>query len=137
MSTSKPGARRRTPRGDSDFETWLKSAFSRHDAFTALIILVRIADLKVTPLASTFLNVMGDEVNWPQMAALLSGSGQAWDGAAFFAVTDTDGPIGNAPARARLRALEERIREDRLVLNEGQLFDLWGRRLMVEEESTH
>ena len=140
MSTSRPGTGGRgggKARGETDFQDWLKQAFDRTGSFTALILLVRIGDLKVTPLASTFLNVIGEDVNWPQMAALLAGSGQPWDGAAFFPVTEADGPIGNADARARLRTLEARVREDRLVLNEGHLFDLWGRRLKVEEETAH
>lgn len=134
MSISKGRADRRKRTSESDFEDWLHAEFAARDTFTALILLVKISEPEITPLASTFLNILGDDVTWPQMAALLAGSGHAWDGAAFIPV---DGPLPNPEARSQLRALEARVREDRLVLNEGQLFDLWGRRLKVEEVPTH
>jgi len=74
-------------------------------------------------------------VKWGEIAALFAGSGQTWDGAAFFAQTGADGPLDNGEARARLRALEARIRADRLTVNEGDFFDTRGRRLQVEEIS--
>lgn len=134
MSTSKGRPGRHKRGSESDFQDWLQAAFAAKGSFTALILLVKISEPEITPLASTFLNVLGDDVTWPQMAALLAGSGHPWDGAAFFAV---DGPLPNPEARSQLRALEARVREDRLVLNEGQLFDLWGRRLKVEQVPVH
>ncbi len=41
--------------------------------------------------------------------------------------------LENDEARARLRSVEARVRADRLVLNEGEFFDAWGRRLKIEE----
>lgn len=120
---------------DTDFDLWLGRTFADNGAFTALVVLMRISEPALTPLASTFLNVIGDEVRWEEMAALFTGSGKQWDGAAFFAQTDADGPLDNGEARARLRALEARIRADRLVINEGDFFDTHGRRLEVEEIS--
>lgn len=134
MSTSKGRTGRGKRANASDFEDWLQDTFAAKGSFTALILLVKISEPEITPLASTFLNVLGDDVTWPQMAALLAGSGHPWDGAAFVPV---DGPLPNPDARSQLRALEARVREDRLVLNEGQLFDLWGRRLKVEEAPLH
>jgi hypothetical protein len=32
-----------------------------------------------------------------------------------------------------LRALERRVIEDRMTINEGHFFDAWGRRLRIEE----
>lgn len=123
------------PARDTDFDHWLGVTFGDNGAFTALVVLMRISEPALTPLASTFLNVIGDEVSWGEIAALFAGSGQAWDGAAFFAQTDADGPLDNGEARARLRALEARIREDRLTLNAGDFFDTRGRRLQVEAVS--
>ena len=120
----------------TDFDDWLAAVFHDHGAFTTLVVLVRIAEPQVTPLASTFLTVVGDEVSWADIRALFTGSGRAWDGAAFFAQTE-DGPLENGEARARLRALEQRIRENRLVINEGDFFDGRGRRLQVEEIPQH
>lgn len=116
----------------TDFDPWLGATFADHGAFTALVVLVRIAEPAVTPLASTFLTVVGDEVTWAELSGLFAGSGKPWDGAVFFAQLDA-GPLENGEARGRLRALEGRIRENRLVINEGDFFDRLGRRLKVEE----
>ncbi|MEP9352596.1 hypothetical protein ABLE93_03250 [Xanthobacter sp. KR7-65] len=117
----------------TDFDDWLAGTFAAHGPFTALVVLVRIAEPQVTPLASTFLNIIGDEVDWAGMIALFAGARKPWDGAVFFAQLDVDEPLGNGEARGRLRALEQRVREDRLVINEGDFFDSLGRRLKVEE----
>lgn len=119
----------------TDFDLWLGATFRTHGAFTALVVLVRIAEPALTPLASTFLTVAGDEAGWRDLVALFAGSGKQWDGAAFFAQIEDDGPLDNGEARARLRALEQRITADRLAINEGDFFDAKGRRLKVEEIS--
>jgi hypothetical protein len=41
--------------------------------------------------------------------------------------------LDNPNARLQLRDLEERLDDDRLVLNEGHFFDKWGRRMKVDE----
>ena len=43
------------------------------------------------------------------------------------------GPLDNPTARLRLHELESRLDANPLVLNEGNFFDKWGRRLKVEE----
>lgn len=116
-----------------EFETWLRETYATEGSFTALVILVEISETQVSLLASTFLNVIGDDIGWPQVVTLFAGSGLKWDGAAFFPILDADGLLENDEARARLRAVEARVREDRLVLNEGEFFDSWGRRLKIEE----
>ena len=89
---------------------------------------------KVTPLCSTYFNVIGDEVDWGEITVLFAGAGRDWDGAAFFPRIDVGGgPLDNPNARTQLRELEERVDEDRLVLNEGHFFDKWGRRMKIEE----
>lgn len=117
----------------TDFDLWLTAAHGANGDFTALVVLVGIAEPQVRPRASTFLHVVGTEATWADMVALFAGAGQAWDGAAFFAQLDAGAPLENGEARARLRALEGRIRESRLVINEGDFFDARGRRLKVEE----
>jgi hypothetical protein len=122
------------PDRDNDFECWLADEFAATGAFTAFAILVEIAGPRVTPLCSTYFNVIGDEVEWSEIVLMFAGAGRDWDGAAFFpAVDDGGGPLDNPTARARLRALEARLEDDRLVLNEGLFFDKWGRRLKIEE----
>ena len=120
----------------TDFERWLAREFAAAGAFTAFAILVEIADTRVMPLCSTYFNVIGDEVAWSEIVLMFSGSGRDWDGAAFFpAVAAAGGPLDNPTARLRLRALEARLDDDRLVLNEGHFFDKWGRRMRIEEVS--
>ncbi|MDI4659220.1 hypothetical protein [Xanthobacter autotrophicus] len=126
---------RMTTRKATDFDRWLSATYGENGSFTALVVLVRIAEPQVLPLASTFLNIVGDEVSWAEIAALFAGARQAWDGAAFFAQLDAEGPLENGEARARLRALEGRLDADRLVINQGDFFDTHGRRLKVEEIS--
>src|SRR5262245_16736030 len=120
----------------TDFERWLVRQFAQTGAFTALVVLVEIGDTKVTPLCSTYFNVIGDEVDWNAILAMFAGSGMPWDGAAFFPTKEDGGALDNPTARLRLRELEQRIENDRLVLNEGHFFDKWGRRLKIDEVAT-
>ena len=117
----------------TDFDRWLAKAFARLGEFTMLTVLVEIGETKVTPLRSTFLNVIGDEITWSELTVLFASAEVPWDGASFFPVLDGSGPLDNVTARLRLRELEARLADDRLVLNEGQFFDKWGRRLKIEE----
>ena len=119
----------------TDFDAWLDATFAQEGPFTALVILVQIGEASVDPIASTFMNFIGDEIRWPQIVSVFAGSGKSGAGAAFFAVSEAGGPLLNPEARARLRALEADVRADRLTLNTGAFFDSWGRRMQVEEVS--
>lgn len=128
MSTS--DARERA----TDFDHWIAEEFAETGAFTAFVLLVEIAETKVTPLCSTYFNVIGDEIDWGEITVLFAGAGAEWDGASFFPVTASQGgPVDNPTARLKLRELEARLDDDRLVLNEGHFFDKWGRRMKIEE----
>ena len=119
----------------NDFERWLREEFRQEGSFTALVVLVSIAGPKVLPLCSTYFSVIGDEIDWGEITVLFAGSGHAWQGASFFPVRNSAGePLDNPSARLKLRELEARIDEDRLVLGEGNFFDQWGRRMRIEEE---
>lgn len=127
MSTSEPA-------GEGAFERWLTQEYQDGGSFTALVVLVAIGETTVTPLCSTYVNVIGTEVEWSDMVVMLAGAGQAWDGVALFPRRDDHGrPLDNPTARIALRELEAKLDEDRLVLNEGQFFDAWGRRMTIEE----
>ena len=118
----------------NDFERWLRCEFAETGAFTALVVLVSIDDTRVTPLCSTYFNVIGDEVEWSDIVVMFAGAGRPWDGAAFFPVVAPDAsPLDNPSARLRLRELETKVDDDRLVLNEGHFFDAWGRHLRIDE----
>lgn len=130
MSTSETGKQ------PTDFDRWLADEFTKTGAFTALAVLVEITESRVTPLCSTYFNVIGDEIDWGEITVLFAGAGREWDGASFYPLTASDGgPLDNPNARLRLRELESRLDGDPLVLNEGNFFDKWGRRLKVEEVS--
>lgn len=122
-----------TSRGlGTDFDRWLGKMF-RKGPFTALIVLVRIAEPKVEPLRSTFVHVVGDEMDWGDIVMMLRSAGVNWDGAAFFPTREAGGLVPDELARTRLRELETALREDRLTLNKGAFFDVWGRNLQVQE----
>lgn len=118
----------------TDFDRWIATEFAQAGAFTVLVVLLEIGSRRVTPLCSTYFNVIGEEVDWEEIKVMFAGSGANWDAASFFPVTSPDGtPLDNPTARGRLRALEARLDQDLLVLNEGHFFDRKGRRLKIEE----
>jgi hypothetical protein len=105
----------------------------QHGEFTALVVLTQICDRSVVPLCSTYLHVIGDEVDWNDITTMFAGSGQSWDGAAFFPTKATNGgPVDNPTARLRLAELEAKVTEDRMILNEGHFFDAQGRKIKIE-----
>jgi hypothetical protein len=116
----------------TDFDDWLTRTYARVGAFTVLIILVDIGETSVTPLRSTHLHVVGDEIRWPEMARLFDGAGVSWNGAAFFQA-DRDGLIIDDEAKRRLASLVRHVNEDRKILNDGEFFDPNGLRLKLEE----
>ncbi len=119
---------------DTDFDRWIAAEFVERGAFTAFAVLVQIGETRVTPLCSTYFNVIGSEVDWGEITVLFAGAGAEWDGASFFPVTArSGGPLDNPSARLMLRDIEMRLDDDRLVLNEGHFFDKWGRRLRIDE----
>lgn len=118
----------------ADFQRWVVEQFARTEGFTILIVLVEIGEASVAPLASSYLHVIGDDIAWPDFADLLNRSGKKWDGVALFAhAASKGGPIPDMLAKVRLTEIEERVRADRLTLNEGAFFDRWGRQMVVEE----
>jgi hypothetical protein len=128
LSISEPGG------APTDFDRWIVEEFASTGAFTCLVVLVDIGESTVTPLCSTYFNVIGDETSWGEIVLMFAGAGVEWSGASFHPVTAPDGgPLDNPAARVSLRTLEERVTDDRLVLNEGNFFDKWGRRLQVDE----
>lgn len=116
------------------FDEWIAHEYARTEGFTALVVLVAIGNLEVLPLRSTFVHVIGDELGWSAFTDLMRGAGVKWDGVVLVPVTgEHGGPVEDARARTELRALDRRIVEDRMVINEGHFFDRHGRRMKVEE----
>lgn len=118
--------------GPTDFDAWIAAQFGETGPFTALMVLVRIAEDGVTPLLSSYVNVIGDEVDWPEMFALLRGAPAIWDGVAFFVgLTEGGGPLSDAQAKIKLRKVEEDVRDDPLHFNRGRFFDRNGAHLEI------
>jgi len=122
-------------RTGADFNEWLAREFA-DGSFTALIVLVSIGGLEVIPLRSTFMHVIGDELDWLAFSDAMRGAGVNWEGVVIMPFRDEDGAhASDIKARDALRLLDKRIIEDRLVINEGHFFDKWGRRMKIEEAS--
>jgi hypothetical protein len=118
----------------TDFDRWLSEQFADTGTFTALLVLLDIAEPRVTAVCSSYVNVIGDEIDWEEMTVLLQGAGVAWGAVAFFVeVADGGGALTSVEANRRLEVLAKAIDADRLHLNRGSLFDRLGRRLRVEE----
>jgi hypothetical protein len=117
----------------TEFDAWLKGMVARHGEFTVLVVLAEIGQRSVVPLCSTYLHVIGNEVDWQEIKALFVGSGSNWDGAAFFPTkAPNGGPVDKATARQRLAELEAKVIENRMVFNDGHFFDTQGRRIEIE-----
>lgn len=117
----------------TDFDRWLADMHGGVGDFTALVVLVDIADTRVTPLCSTYLHVIGTEVDWNEVSIMFAGSGQTWNGAAFFPTQGRNGgPIDNPTARVRLKELEAEVSRNRMILNDGHFFDDFGRRIKID-----
>lgn len=83
----------------------------RHGEFTVLVILTEISKRSVTPLSSTYLHVIGNEIAWDEIKALFKGPARNWDGAAFFPTKARDASaIDNSRARQRLVELQAKVR---------------------------
>jgi len=122
----------------TDFDSWISERFRDGGAFTALIVLVEIGEARVEPVASTFAHVIGDEIGWREMAALLDASGKRWDGVVFYAAAmEGGGALAADDARRVLRQMEEQILVDRSRINAGHFFDRRGRRMQIEEITRH
>jgi hypothetical protein len=124
------------PACTTDFDDWLVETFAQVGSFTMLIVLVGIGETTVSPLASSYLHVIGDETRWTDMLDLLSGPGVPWHGAAFFRA-DRAGLVDDATARQRLASLARHLEKDRSLLTHSEFFNAQGLRLKIEETGTH
>jgi NADPH-dependent ferric siderophore reductase len=118
----------------TDFEHWLAAQFADTGSFTAFIVLVRIAGDEVVPVKSSYAHLIGDDMPWPAMRALLDSARAPWEGVAFFVGMGHDGgPLSDAAAAAKLREVEADVKSDPLTFNRGMFFDCEGRHLRVDQ----
>jgi hypothetical protein len=125
-----------TPACITDFDDWLVETFAQVGSFTVLIVLLEIGETTVSPLASSYLHVIGDETRWTDIKDLLSGVGVPWNGAAFFRA-DRAGLVDDETARQRLSSLARHLEMDRSLLTHSEFFNAQGLRLKIEEVGTH
>lgn len=135
MSSSRraePAGRRRAGDG-GELETWFAERYAQHRGFTALLLLLRIADERVSPIACAHLHVIGPEVAWRDMKTMLDASRRRWDGVAVFVeAAPGGGPVIDVVAKARLQGRIDEVTANRIVLNEAGLFDALGRRIRID-----
>ncbi len=118
----------------TDFEHWLAAQFADTGPFTAFIVLVGIGGEQVIPLKSSYAHLIGDDMPWPGMRALLDSARTPWDGVAFFVgLAHGGGPLPDAAAAAKLKDVEADVKADPLALNRGLFFDREGRHLRIDE----
>ncbi len=117
----------------AEFEAWLRAQFAETGPFTVFIVLLRIAGDDIEPVKSSFAQMIGDDMSWAEMTALLAGARAPWDGVGFFVgLAARGGPMADAEARAKLGEIEAEVTADPLILNRGRLFDRHGRHMQVE-----
>ncbi|MCA0404628.1 MAG: hypothetical protein LCH39_00550, partial [Proteobacteria bacterium] len=60
----------------TDFDRWLAEEFARGTkaGFTCFTILLKITKKDVEPLCSTYMHVIGNEVDWGEVTTLFAGS---------------------------------------------------------------
>lgn len=117
------------------FDTWIREEFARGSGgFTALAVLIGIGTSSVTPLRSTWLPVVGADLDWKAISARFDAGGRDWDGACLAARRGAGGgPLSEPAARAALEALAAALVADRRLLNRERFFNRYGRRVRVEE----
>lgn len=117
----------------TDFEHWLAAQFADTGAFTIFIVLVRISGEQLAAVKSTYAQMIGDDMSWNEMAALLDSARTPWEAVAFFVGLGAGGPLIDSVARNKLKDIEASVMADPLALNRGMFFDRKGRHLQVDE----
>ena len=118
----------------ADFEQWLAAQFSDTGPFTIFIVLVQIVGDEVVLLKSSYAHLIGDDMSWDEMRALLDRARAPWNGVAFFVgLGHAGGPLPDEAAARKLRDVEADVRADPLALNRGLFFDREGRHLRIDE----
>lgn len=126
------GGRARPGEG-RDLEAWFAERYAETSGFTALLLLLDIADERVSPISCAHLHVIGPDVGWRDMKTMLDASRRRWDGVAIFVeAAPGGGPVIDLVAKARLQGRIDEVTANRMVLNDAGLFDTLGRRFRVD-----
>ena len=112
------------------FDRWLDETLGREGPFTMFLILMEQASTTIVPVRSSYLHVIGPDIRWEEMAALLGEAEVAWSSVAVFAAkAASGGPMPDVEARGRLASLQAAVIRDRMTVRRGELFDTMGRKL--------
>jgi hypothetical protein len=118
----------------TDFEQWLTAQFADTGPFTIFIVLVKIGEREVKAVKSSYAQMIGADMAWPEMRSLLDSARTPWDGVGFFVgLGYGGGPLPDTLARTKLKEVEASVLADPLALNRGRLFDRLGRHLQVDQ----
>ncbi len=118
---------------EGGFARWFTQLYAETRGFTALVLLLSLQGDKATPLSCSYVHVIGDEVAWPELKAMLDASGLRWDGVAIFPESAPDGgPVIDLVAKARLQQRIDDVTQNRMVLNEAGFFDARGRAIRID-----
>ena len=119
---------------DTDFDDWIVAEHGRRGDFTMLFVLVAIrAETGAVDIPrGAWLHVVGPDLRWPEMAAILANAGADWSGAAFFAA-GAEGLVPDPTARERLAALGRALHEDRRLIRKGAFFNQAGLALRLDD----
>ena len=112
------------------FDRWLIETLDRERPFTMFLVLMAEAPATIVPIRSSYLHVIGPDIRWNELVALIGEPDASWHSVAVFAATArTGGPMPDVEARQRLASLEAAVIRDRMTVRKGELFDTRGRKL--------
>ncbi len=112
------------------FDRWLDETLDREGPFTMFLILMEQAPATIVPIRSSYLHVIGPDIRWDEMAALMGEADTGWSSVAVFAAkARSGGPMPDVEARQRLASLQAAVIRDRMTVRKGELFDTKGRKL--------
>ena len=112
------------------FDRWFADTLDREGTFTMFLILFEEAATTIVPVRSSYLHVIGPDLRWDELVALIAEAEAAWHSLAVFAAkAAAGGPLPDVEAQRRLASLQQAVIRDRLTVRKGELFDRLGRRL--------
>ena len=112
------------------FDGWLTSTLDREGPFTMFLILMVEEPTTIVPIRSSYVHVIGPDIRWDELAAMIGEADDDWHSVAVFAAkTAAGGPMPDMEARQRLGSLQAAVIKDRLTIRKGELFDRKGRKL--------
>ncbi|RJE78822.1 hypothetical protein [Paracoccus sp. JM45] len=116
----------------TDFDEWLAKCLAETDGFTMLVVLIGMQDGGIHLLRSAHLHVIGNELDWSNLATHLDGAGVAWDAVALFRAGQ-EGIVADDVARTRLGSLVKALQGDRTIIRDGEFLNRDGLRLRLDD----